>query len=81
MSYHSGTIHAVRFSPSGLYLASGADDKIVCVYTLDANAPSHGATFGSLHMRNLEDDRATLMEIPQERTNLLLPKHGVASGV
>ena len=46
MSYHSGTIHTVRFSPSGRFLASGADDKIVCVYTLDPNPPSHSATFG-----------------------------------
>lgn len=46
MSYHSGTIHAVRFSPNGKFLASGADDKIVCVYTLDPNPPSHSATFG-----------------------------------
>ena len=47
MSYHSGTIHAVRFSPNGKFLASGADDKIVCVYTLDPNPPSHSATFGT----------------------------------
>ncbi|KAJ5630757.1 TUP1-like enhancer of split [Penicillium longicatenatum] len=47
MSNHSGTIHTVRFSPNGKYLASGADDKIVCVYTLDANPPTHGSTFGS----------------------------------
>lgn len=46
MSYHSGTIHTVRFSSSGKFLASGADDKIVCVYTLDPNPPSHSATFG-----------------------------------
>ena len=46
MSYHSGTIHTVRFSSSGKFLASGADDKIVCVYTLDLNAPPHAATFG-----------------------------------
>ncbi|EHY55663.1 HIR complex subunit [Exophiala dermatitidis] len=46
MSYHSGTIHAVRFSPGGKYLASGADDKIVCIYTLDPSPPSHAA-FGS----------------------------------
>ncbi|GES61968.1 Hira-domain-containing protein [Aspergillus terreus] len=46
MSNHSGTIHTVRFSPNGKYLASGADDKIVCIYTLDANPPSH-STFGS----------------------------------
>ena len=47
MSYHSGTIHTVRFSANGKYLASGADDKIVCVYTLDPNPPSHSATFGA----------------------------------
>lgn len=46
MSNHSGTIHTVRFSPNGKYLASGADDKIVCIYTLDANPPSHASTFG-----------------------------------
>jgi protein HIRA/HIR1 len=56
MSYHSGTIHTVRFSPSGKYLASGADDKIVCIYVLDPNAPTH-TTFGkhsSLNDRFLE---------------------------
>ena len=47
MSYHSGTIHTVRFSSNGRYLASGADDKIVCVYTLDPTPPSHAATFGT----------------------------------
>ncbi|KAI9790113.1 MAG: HIR complex subunit [Candelina submexicana] len=47
MSYHSGTIHTVRFSSNNRYLASGADDKIVCVYTLDPNPPSHSATFGT----------------------------------
>ncbi|KAG9773810.1 histone transcription regulator HIRA, WD repeat superfamily, partial [Aureobasidium melanogenum] len=46
MSYHSGTIHAVRFSPGGKYLASGADDKIVCIYTLDPSPPSHAAFDG-----------------------------------
>ncbi|KAI9674827.1 MAG: HIR complex subunit [Caeruleum heppii] len=46
MSTHSGTIHTVRFSPNNQYLASGADDKIVCVYNLDPNPPSH-STFGS----------------------------------
>jgi WD40 repeat protein len=46
MSNHSGTIHTVRFSPNGKYLASGADDKIVCIYTLDANPPSHATSFG-----------------------------------
>ncbi|MBE7181073.1 MAG: hypothetical protein INR71_07670, partial [Terriglobus roseus] len=46
VSNHSGTIHTVRFSANNKYLASGADDKIVCVYSLDPNPPSHGAAFG-----------------------------------
>lgn len=46
MSYHSGTIHTVRFSGNGRYLASGADDKIVCVYTLDPHPPTHNTAFG-----------------------------------
>lgn len=50
LSYHSGTIHSVRFSPNGKYLASGADDKIVCIYILDPNPPSH-TTFGTSKSR------------------------------
>lgn len=46
LSYHSGTIHAVRFSGNCKYLASGADDKIVCVYNLDPSAPAPQAAFG-----------------------------------
>ncbi|KAK2877182.1 HIR complex subunit, partial [Arthroderma sp. PD_2] len=45
MSNHSGTIHTVRFSPNGKYLASGADDKIVCVYTQEGNATAHATAF------------------------------------
>ncbi|KAM0317777.1 hypothetical protein ACHAPQ_010904 [Fusarium lateritium] len=45
MSHHLGTIHSVRFSPNGRYLASGADDKIICVYHLDKGPPA--ATFGT----------------------------------
>ena len=48
MSYHSGTIHTVRFSGNGQYLASGADDKLVVVYRLDPNAPVQASTFGTL---------------------------------
>ncbi|OJD23578.1 protein hir1 [Blastomyces percursus] len=47
MSNHSGTIHAVRFSPNGRYVASGADDKIVCIYVLESNPPSHASSFGT----------------------------------
>lgn len=49
MSNHSGTIHAVRFSPNGRYVASGADDKIVCIYVLESNPPSHASTFGKMY--------------------------------
>lgn len=45
MSHHLGTIHSVRFSPNGRYLASGADDKLICVYHLDKSAPA--VTFGN----------------------------------
>lgn len=58
MSYHSGTIHSVRFAGNGQYLASGADDKILCVYNLDPNPPSHSASFGTLG----KDEEATSMD-------------------
>ncbi|CAK7268114.1 HIR complex subunit [Sporothrix epigloea] len=47
MSHHLGTVHSVRFSPNGRYLASGADDKIICIYRLDASAPAVSSSFGS----------------------------------
>lgn len=47
MSHHLGTIHSVRFSPNGRYLASGADDKLICVYHLDKSGPRTAATFGT----------------------------------
>ena len=46
MSHHLGTIHSVRFSPNGRYLASGADDKIICIYQLESGPPTV-ATFGT----------------------------------
>ena len=48
MSNHSGTIHSVRFSGTGKYLASGSDDRIVCIYYIDPSPPSEFATFGTL---------------------------------
>ena len=56
MSYHSGTIHTVRFSPTGRYVASGADDKIVCIYMLDPNPPSHSSTFGNATLSDTSID-------------------------
>ena len=46
LNYHTGTVHSVRFSANGKYLASGADDKIVCVYHLEPGVPQH-TIFGS----------------------------------
>ncbi|KAK8156921.1 TUP1-like enhancer of split-domain-containing protein [Phyllosticta citribraziliensis] len=47
VSNHSGVIHAVRFSSNGRYLASGADDRVVCVYIHDPNPPTHSTFAGS----------------------------------
>ncbi|KAI9888717.1 MAG: HIR complex subunit [Vezdaea aestivalis] len=57
MSHHSGTIHVVRFSPNGRFLASGADDKFICIYTLDPNPPPHTGTFGSNEQPPVENWR------------------------
>ena len=55
LAHHSGTVHAVRFSGNGRYLASGADDKMVCVYNLEAGAPP--PTFGSKGEQAVENWR------------------------
>lgn len=55
MSYHTGTIHTVRFSGNGQYLASGADDKLVVVYKLDPNAPTQASTFGDIFTQGVEE--------------------------
>ncbi|KAI9883631.1 MAG: hypothetical protein M1823_004596 [Watsoniomyces obsoletus] len=47
LSHHSGTIHTVRFASNNRYLASGADDKIVCVYTLEPGPPPGASSFGT----------------------------------
>ncbi|KAF2484413.1 histone transcription regulator Hir1 [Neohortaea acidophila] len=56
LSYHSGTVLSVRFSSNGKYVASGADDKIVCVYRLEEGAPT-GYAFGSKEERPVENWR------------------------
>jgi protein HIRA/HIR1 len=57
LSTHSGTIHTVRFSPSNKFLASGADDKIVCIYGLDPNPPTQIKAFGSKEAPPVENWR------------------------
>ena len=52
MSNHSGTIHSVRFSGTGKYLASGSDDRIVCIYYIDPSPPSEFATFGMVEWQS-----------------------------
>ncbi|KAI9821416.1 MAG: HIR complex subunit [Phylliscum demangeonii] len=47
LNNHAGTVHVVRFAPNNKYLASGADDRVVCVYAHDPSAPSTAALFGS----------------------------------
>ncbi|TKA79368.1 hypothetical protein B0A55_02835 [Friedmanniomyces simplex] len=56
LSHHSGTVHSVRFSKNGKYLASGADDKILCVYSLEPGTAGH-ATFGSKETPPVENWR------------------------
>ncbi|KAK0248146.1 hypothetical protein B0A54_10341 [Friedmanniomyces endolithicus] len=56
LSHHSGTVHSVRFSKNGKYLASGADDKILCVYSLELGTAGH-ATFGSKETAPVENWR------------------------
>ncbi|KAI5300579.1 HIR complex subunit [Ascosphaera atra] len=69
LSNHSGTIHAVRFSPNGRYVASGADDRIVCVYTLEDGPPSH-AVFGKTGQSRQQDG---LLNCSFARSDLPLP--------
>lgn len=75
VSHHSGTIHAVRFSSNGKYLASGADDKIVCVYALDKNAPTHAA-FGEYKWHT---EGEQLLINMQDRTNPRPSRIGASS--
>ncbi|KXJ88565.1 TUP1-like enhancer of split-domain-containing protein [Microdochium bolleyi] len=58
MSHHLGTIHSVRFSPNGRYLASGADDKVICIYQLESGPPTV-ATFGTNEPPPVENWKTT----------------------
>ncbi|KAJ1328074.1 protein HIRA/HIR1 [Microdochium nivale] len=58
MSHHLGTIHSVRFSPNGRYLASGADDKVICIYQLESGPPTV-PTFGTNEPPPVENWKTT----------------------
>ncbi|KAI5293264.1 HIR complex subunit, partial [Ascosphaera acerosa] len=67
LSNHSGTIHAVRFSPNGKYVASGADDKIVCIYELDeggdaTNDPAAAGDTSKLQQSSFGTDEPPAVE-------------------
>ncbi|CAJ2504915.1 Uu.00g123090.m01.CDS01 [Anthostomella pinea] len=65
MSHHLGTIHSVRFSPNGRYLASGADDKIICIYQLESGPPAI-ARFGTNEPPPVENWKTTRRLIGHE---------------
>lgn len=46
LSRHSGAVLAVRFSPSGRYLASGSDDTVCLIWEFDPSGTG-GGSFGS----------------------------------
>lgn len=53
MSRHTGSVLAVRWSPSGRFLASGSDDTICLIWELDPTGLG-GGTFGSFGSREDE---------------------------
>ena len=79
MSNHSGTIHSVRFSGTGKYLASGSDDRIVCIYYIDPSPPSEFATFGTLELPHWSA-REMAHNSKQEAMKLHLWKTGRSAG-
>ncbi|KAJ3567235.1 hypothetical protein NPX13_g6842 [Xylaria arbuscula] len=65
MSHHLGTIHSVRFSPNNRYLASGADDKLICIYQLESGPPAI-APFGTSGPPPVENWKTTKRLIGHE---------------
>lgn len=53
LSDHYGPVNVVRFSPNGQYIASGSDDKLVCIH--EQKAGPGKAAFGSKDTPNVEN--------------------------
>ncbi|KAI9738986.1 MAG: HIR complex subunit [Claussenomyces sp. TS43310] len=51
LSKHSGSVTVVRFSRDGRWLASGADDKVICIYELDYQVPAAPSFGNEAHLR------------------------------
>ncbi len=57
MDRHLGCVNCLRWSPSGRFLASGADDKLVMVWKKSPGSGGGGAIFGGGGKVNVESWR------------------------